>query len=663
MGGIVKSVGNAVGDVLGGAANAVGGALKNPIVDTALAVAAPEFLPALLPESIAGAVGGLGSFASPLLTGAIQLATTGKINPLSLAASAIPGLQFDPNATGIMSAIPTGWGGVIGSGGPTLGSTISNSLSNLFSPSGVNSTSGIASLNPLGGGSTVGGSPISNFDTSGMNFDTSSGLTNFGSSVSANMANAANATLDPITGNVNTVGGLMSNSNYPLGGSTGFNTSAFDITGSNVPTANVSPKDPGFLSNLKATFNSNSLPELGTNIMNTSASALKAMFTKGDSLNTPAVLAALSLIPSYMSAKQKASQLGIPFDYNTYVANKVTPIQQKYAAQAPVSSFVKNPQPSATGGYQSGGRVHHAMGNMVTGQDPRMQLLQAMQQGQGQNQGQFNPAQFDQWRQRMHAMQDQTQQSQAQQNQAQQSQAQQSQAQQGQAQQSQNRQDWMRDMQTRHGKFPEMNHQGMAPQMAKHGGRIGYADGKLVEPQTPSRDYRPMQLIQTFTDAKSRGDEDTANLAAHSLWSEYKFNILPGKKEGGRIKKNMGGTLGQPEIYTPTQDTMMSRNIPNEGLMSIKLTPVNKKKGGKIIQHPVRMLEDGHPELDLRAKGGYIPIGKKERADDVPAMLSKNEFVFTADAVRNAGDGDVNKGAQKMYKLMKSLEGKIKRHG
>ena len=198
---------------------------------------------------------------------------------------------------------------------------------------------------------------------------------------------------------------------------------------------------------------------------------------------------------------------------------------------------------------------------------------------------------------------------------------------------------------------------------AKHGGRIGYEQGKLVEPQTPSRDYRPMQLIQTFTDAKSRGDEDTANLAAHSLWSEYKFNILPGKKDGGRIKKNMGGTLGQPEIYTPTQDTMMSKNIPNEGLMSIKLTPVNKKKGGKIIQHPVRMLEDGHPELDLRAKGGYIPIGKKERADDVPAMLSKNEFVFTADAVRNAGDGDVNKGAQKMYKLMKSLEGKIKRHG
>jgi len=195
---------------------------------------------------------------------------------------------------------------------------------------------------------------------------------------------------------------------------------------------------------------------------------------------------------------------------------------------------------------------------------------------------------------------------------------------------------------------------------AKHGGRIGYEQGKLVEPQAPSHNYRPSQLIQMYHDALSKGDEDNANNIKSDLFKEFGLTSF---KNGGRIKKNMGGTLGQPEIYTPTQDTMMSRNIPNEGLMSIKLTPVNKKKGGKIIQHPVRMLEDGHSELDLRAKGGYIPIGKKERADDVPAMLSKNEFVFTADAVRNAGDGDVNKGAQKMYKLMKSLEGKIKRHG
>ena len=62
-------------------------------------------------------------------------------------------------------------------------------------------------------------------------------------------------------------------------------------------------------------------------------------------------------------------------------------------------------------------------------------------------------------------------------------------------------------------------------------------------------------------------------------------------------------------------------------------------------------------ELDLRETGGFIPpVGVKEKADDIPAMLSNNEFVFTADAVRGMGDGNVNKGAQRMYDMMKKLE-------
>jgi len=60
-------------------------------------------------------------------------------------------------------------------------------------------------------------------------------------------------------------------------------------------------------------------------------------------------------------------------------------------------------------------------------------------------------------------------------------------------------------------------------------------------------------------------------------------------------------------------------------------------------------------EMDLR-KGGFVPIGKKERADDVPARLSKNEFVMTADAVRAAGGGSVNEGAKRMYETMNKLE-------
>jgi hypothetical protein len=92
--------------------------------------------------------------------------------------------------------------------------------------------------------------------------------------------------------------------------------------------------------------------------------------------------------------------------------------------------------------------------------------------------------------------------------------------------------------------------------------------------------------------------------------------------------------------------------------------PVYAARGGRIgyqegsmpMGEPRRNPE-GIMELDYRNEGGFVPpIGIKERADDIPAMLSNNEFVFTADAVKNAGGGDPNVGAQKMYTLMKRLE-------
>jgi len=76
-----------------------------------------------------------------------------------------------------------------------------------------------------------------------------------------------------------------------------------------------------------------------------------------------------------------------------------------------------------------------------------------------------------------------------------------------------------------------------------------------------------------------------------------------------------------------------------------------------IMGLPQRTNKAGVKELDLRESGGFIPpVGVKEKADDIPAMLSNNEFVFTADAVRGMGNGNVNKGAQRMYDMMKKLE-------
>jgi hypothetical protein len=83
----------------------------------------------------------------------------------------------------------------------------------------------------------------------------------------------------------------------------------------------------------------------------------------------------------------------------------------------------------------------------------------------------------------------------------------------------------------------------------------------------------------------------------------------------------------------------------------------NAKQASGIMGIPLNENPAGITELDLRETGGFIPpVGVKEKADDIPAMLSNNEFVFTADAVRGMGEGDVNKGAQRMYDMMKKLE-------
>ena len=94
------------------------------------------------------------------------------------------------------------------------------------------------------------------------------------------------------------------------------------------------------------------------------------------------------------------------------------------------------------------------------------------------------------------------------------------------------------------------------------------------------------------------------------------------------------------EYEAELADLMGSRKTAAEGGI------MNLKVGGKPA------------EMDLR-KGGFVPIGAKEKADDVPARLSKNEFVMTADAVRAAGGGSVNKGAKKMYDLMNKLEARV----
>ena len=79
-------------------------------------------------------------------------------------------------------------------------------------------------------------------------------------------------------------------------------------------------------------------------------------------------------------------------------------------------------------------------------------------------------------------------------------------------------------------------------------------------------------------------------------------------------------------------------------------------QGGRIGAQEGGLMNLGGMEKDYRQEGGFVPIGGEEKADDVPARLSKNEFVFTADAVRAAGGGDVDAGAEVMENIMENLE-------
>ena len=85
---------------------------------------------------------------------------------------------------------------------------------------------------------------------------------------------------------------------------------------------------------------------------------------------------------------------------------------------------------------------------------------------------------------------------------------------------------------------------------------------------------------------------------------------------------------------------------------------IGYQEGSKepVAKKTLPLIDMDGKEKDYRETGGFVDMGRMEKADDVPARLSKNEFVFTADAVRNAGEGDIDKGAEVMYNMMKNLE-------
>ena len=186
---------------------------------------------------------------------------------------------------------------------------------------------------------------------------------------------------------------------------------------------------------------------------------------------------------------------------------------------------------------------------------------------------------------------------------------------------------------------------------AANGGRIGFEEGGILSLEEAKK-KNPAMFMDTTTynpipeNAPNIAADEIAKVIMGTLGSDedmssrtfiFEKYVMPKRKE---LMENFGLSLQEAD------------DLIREGMAKIR----DKKAQGGVPTGIMRTNQAGVMERDYREEGGFVPVGIKEKADDVPAMLSKNEFVMTADAVRGAGNGDVEKGAQRMYKVMKTLE-------
>ena len=177
--------------------------------------------------------------------------------------------------------------------------------------------------------------------------------------------------------------------------------------------------------------------------------------------------------------------------------------------------------------------------------------------------------------------------------------------------------------------------------VAKDGGRIGYAGGGNGNPLPED----PTKPINPFA-PKPTGP------------------VLPNKMMAGGIEMDSNN-----EIMERIIDDLMEANpslsieeaIEEAKKIFDQMASRPMPRPDRVMAQEGGLMDLGGMEKDYRNEGGFVALGGEERADDVPARLSRNEFVFTADAVRGAGGGDIDKGAEIMENVMKNLEqgGKI----
>jgi hypothetical protein len=179
--------------------------------------------------------------------------------------------------------------------------------------------------------------------------------------------------------------------------------------------------------------------------------------------------------------------------------------------------------------------------------------------------------------------------------------------------------------------------------------------------QVGQRTKTPKGILKTISDF-ALDNKLLTGLAAGTLGA----TALMGNMEADEIQDlQRGGGLDIEGIRAEVIEAYKDPSGEKLKALSSKYPFLSKRRnidvdklayGGRIGMAEGGIMDLGGMEKDYRAEGGFVPIGREEKADDVPARLSVNEFVFTADAVRNAGGGDIDKGAEVMENMMKNLE-------
>ena len=183
----------------------------------------------------------------------------------------------------------------------------------------------------------------------------------------------------------------------------------------------------------------------------------------------------------------------------------------------------------------------------------------------------------------------------------------------------------------------------------KDGGRIGYNMGGI---DTPFQGIGALNPRMGYQDA----GEVVEKTFSEGVPQQFPSDAL------GAINVNEEQMAVISDMNNKGMDTSLISTISgvDEDTVIRYIRTLNTQaQGGRIGAQKggiMPLLDMGGMEKDYRQDGGFVPIGRKEKADDVPARLSKNEFVFTADAVKAAGGGDIDQGAQRMYNVMKNLE-------